>query len=112
MSRPQDPAVLRVPRQPPLLLTTKLHPPPSREQTVPRGRLVERLRAGPEIKLTVLAAPPGFGKTTLLGAWRELQDTARPIAWVTLDDGDNDPVVLWSYVLEAFRRVSPALEIT
>jgi LuxR family maltose regulon positive regulatory protein len=91
------------------LLATKLHPPPVREQTVPRDRLVERLRARPEIKLTLIAAPAGSGKTTLLAMWRELEERARPIAWVTLDEGDNDPVAFWSYVVAALRSVCPAL---
>jgi LuxR family maltose regulon positive regulatory protein len=93
-------------------LKTKLRPPPSREQTVPRDRLVERLRPRPEIKLTLVAAPAGSGKTTLLGTWREAQDAARPVAWLTLDEGDNDLVVLWSYVLAALREVVPALEVS
>ena len=79
---------------------------------VPRDRLLERLRARPEIKLTLIAAPAGCGKTTLLGTWCESQAAERPVAWVTLDDGDNDPVVLWSYVIEALRGVCPALDLT
>ena len=90
---------------------TKVHPPPPREQTVPRDRLLERLRARSEIKLTLIAAPAGCGKTTLLGTWCESQAAERPVAWVTLDDGDNDPVVLWSYVIEALRGVCPALDL-
>jgi LuxR family maltose regulon positive regulatory protein len=91
----------------PPLLKTKLHPPPAREQTVARARLLDRLDMGPEIKLTVVAAPAGSGKTTLLGTWHEASE--RPIAWLTLDEGDNDPVVLWSYVLAALRGVCPEL---
>jgi ATP/maltotriose-dependent transcriptional regulator MalT len=94
------------------LLKTKLRPPPSREQTVPRDRLVERLGARPEIKLTLVAAPAGSGKTTLLGSWREAQEAARPVAWLTLDEGDNDPAVLWSYVLAALGEALPALEVS
>jgi LuxR family maltose regulon positive regulatory protein len=90
---------------------TKLHPPPRREQTVARARLVERLRSPSGTKLTLLAAPPGSGKTTLLGTWREVEEATRPVAWLTLDEGDNDPVVLWSYVLAAFRRVCPSLRV-
>jgi len=78
---------------------------------VARDRLVARLRAEPGIKLTVVAAPAGCGKTTLLGAWRELEETAQPVAWVSLDEADNDPVVLWSYVLAALRGVCPTLEV-
>ena len=86
---PQQPA------RPPPLLKTKLHPPAGREQTVLRVRLVKRLQAPVGTKLTALAAPAGYGKTTLLGAWRELQAPQQPIAWLTVDEGDNDPAVLW-----------------
>jgi len=99
----------RSPPQP--LLMTKLHPPPEREQTVPRDRLLERLRPGPATKLTVVAAPAGYGKTTLLGAWRELEQTMRPVGWVTIDDGDDDPGLLWAYVLAALRRANPTLGV-
>src|SRR5262245_9513112 len=98
-------------RTPPLVLT-KLHPPPRREQTVLRDRLVDRLRPRPGIKLTVVAAPAGYGKTTLLGTWREAETQNRPVAWLSLDEGDNDPVVLWSYVLAALRGVCPALDVS
>ena len=101
---------VREPVRLPPLLKTKLHPPPRREQTVARDRVVERLRARPGVKLTVVAAPAGCGKTTLLGAWSELEETAKPVAWVSLDEADNDPVVLWSYVLAALRAVCPTLE--
>ena len=101
---PQQPA------RPPPLLTTKLHPPAGREQTVLRVRLVKRLQAPAGTKLTALAAPAGYGKTTLLGAWRELAPQ-QPIAWLTVDEGDNDPVVLWSYVTAALVEACPDLEV-
>jgi LuxR family transcriptional regulator, maltose regulon positive regulatory protein len=104
--------MLQQPARPPPLLTTKLHPPAGREQTVMRGRLVERLQAPAGTKLTVLAAPAGYGKTTLLGGWREWQAPERPIAWLTVDEGDNDPVVLWSYVTATLADACPALEVT
>jgi ATP/maltotriose-dependent transcriptional regulator MalT len=94
---------------PPVLLT-KLHPPALRNQTVARGRLLERLRPDRGVRLIVVAAPAGSGKTTLLGTWRELEAERRSIAWVSLDDGDNDPVVFWSHVVEALRRACPTLE--
>jgi LuxR family maltose regulon positive regulatory protein len=93
-------------------LLTKLHPPSQREQTVARDRLVERLRPQAGVKLTVVAAPAGSGKTTLLGAWLEAEARRRPVAWVTLDDGDNDAVVLWSHILEALGRVCPDLAVS
>ena len=106
-----EPRGVREPLRLPPLLMTKVHPPPRRDQTVARDRLIERLRADAGTKLTVVAAPAGYGKTTLLGAWRELEEATRPVAWVTLDEDDNDPVVLWSYIVEALRRACPSLEL-
>lgn len=94
----------------PPLLMTKLHPPPWRTQTLARDRLVERLRAGSGTKVTLVAAPAGCGKTTLLGTWRKAEEGTRPVAWLSLDEGDNDTVVLWSYVLAALRSECPTLE--
>ena len=93
----------------PILIATKLHPPPVRELTIPRERLLERLRSGSDRRLTLVACPAGFGKTTLLAAWREAEAARKPVAWLTLDEGDNDPVVLWTHAIEALRRASPAL---
>jgi LuxR family transcriptional regulator, maltose regulon positive regulatory protein len=101
---------LREPARSAPLLITKLHPPPRREQTVARDRLLELLRPRPGVKLTVVAAPAGCGKTTLLGMWYEVEAAERPVAWVTLDEGDNDPVVLWSHTLEALRRTCPGID--
>ena len=95
----------------PVLIATKLRPPAVRDQVVPRERLVERLRAGSGFRLTLVACPAGFGKTTLLAAWREAEAARKPVAWLTLDEGDDDPVVLWSYVIEALGRVCPALSL-
>ena len=93
----------------PILVSTKLHPPPVREETITRERLLERLRSGSNRSLTLVACPAGFGKTTLLAAWREAEAGRKPVAWLTLDEGDNDPVVLWSHAIEALRRASPAV---
>jgi len=93
----------------PVLVGTKLRPPPVRDQVVPRERLVERLRAGSGLRLTLVACPPGFGKTTMLAAWHQVEAARRPVAWLTLDEGDNDPAVLWSYVIEALGRACPAI---
>jgi LuxR family maltose regulon positive regulatory protein len=75
-----------------------------------RQRLLERLRPEQHVRLIVVAAPAGSGKTTLLGAWREAESARLPVGWVTLDEGDADPVVLWSHVLEALRRACPGLQ--
>ena len=93
----------------PILVGTKLHPPSVRELTIPRERLLERLRSGSDRSLTLVACPAGFGKTTLLAAWREAEAARKPVAWLTLDEGDNDPVVLWTHAIEALRRASPAV---
>ena len=93
----------------PILVGTKLHPPLVRELTIPRERLLERLRSGSDRSLTLVACPAGFGKTTLLAAWREAEAARKPVAWLTLDEGDNDPVVLWTHAIEALRRASPAV---
>jgi LuxR family maltose regulon positive regulatory protein len=111
MNRTVDTTELQEPALSPLLVTTKLHPPPRREQTVARTRLFERLRGEPGVKLTVVAAPAGYGKTTLLGTWREWEEESRPIAWLSLDEADNDPVALWSHVLAALRGIYPELEV-
>jgi len=75
----------------PILLVTKLHPPFVPAQTIARERLFERLRGGRGLRLSLLACPAGFGKSTLLAAWRESEARERPVAWVTLDEGDNEP---------------------
>ena len=93
----------------PILLVTKLHPPTVPAQIVARERLFARLRAGRGRRLSLVACPAGFGKSTLLAAWREEEARERPVAWVTLDEGDNDAVVLWSHVIEALGRACPAL---
>src|SRR5208283_4062719 len=95
----------------PMLIATKVSPPGIRDQVVPRERLVERLRAGSGLALTLVIGPAGFGKTTLLAAWYQAETARKPVAWLTLDEGDNDPVVLWSYVIEALRRACPALSV-
>src|SRR5580765_4471586 len=93
----------------PPLVVTKLDPPAAREQTVVRERLLERLQPGPAVRLIVVAAPAGSGKTTLLGMWREAEAGVRPVAWLTLEKEDNDPVVLWAHALEALRNACPGL---
>ena len=72
------------------LLTTKLYIPPARSELVPRPRLIERLDDGLclDRKLTLVSAPAGFGKTTLIAEW--LVHAERPFAWLSLDEGDND----------------------
>ena len=100
---------VRLGTEQPILVGTKLHPPPVRGLTIPRERLLERLRSGSDRRLTLLACPAGFGKTTLLAAWREAEAARNPVAWLTLDEGDNDPIVLWTHAIEAIRCARPAV---
>jgi LuxR family maltose regulon positive regulatory protein len=90
----------------PVVLKTKLARPPVRSEYVARTELVERLRGDTERALTVLAAPPGFGKTTLLAAW--LAETDR-VGWLSLDEDDNDPARFFLYAVAALRSVEPEL---
>ena len=66
----------------------------------------------PGLRLVVLAAPAGYGKTTLLGMWRRAEASRGAVAWLTLDERDNDAVVLWSHVLEAIRQICPAVGVS
>ena len=94
----------------PVLLATKLHPPVVPAQIVARERLFARLREGRGRRLSLVACPAGFGKSTLLAAWREADAGGPPMAWVTLDEGDNDVVVLWSHVLQALGQACPGFD--
>jgi LuxR family maltose regulon positive regulatory protein len=80
------------------LLQTKLAPPRLRGPLVARPALLDRLDAGRDRKLTLITAPAGFGKTTLVAAWLErlaAQPRSCAAAWVTLDERDNDPGRFW-----------------
>ena len=85
------------------LLVTKLRTPPSRPDRVPRPHLCERLNAGANRSLTLISAPAGFGKTTLLSEWAN--QSSLPVAWLSLDAGDNDPVRFISYCVAALQMV-------
>ena len=63
-----------------------------------------------DFKVSVISAPTGYGKTTLLAHWRQVEETNLPFAWVSLDEQDNDPIRLWSHIVEALRRVVPEAE--
>jgi LuxR family maltose regulon positive regulatory protein len=103
-----EPSTAVVPSPAAHLLATKLFVPPARAALVPRPRLFERLQTGLRDKLTVVAAPAGFGKTTLLSAWRTTDaGRAGPLAWVSLDAADNDPLRFWSYAIAAMDTLAP-----
>ena len=85
------------------LLESKLHPPPARPTLVLRSALVERVAQASSVAVVTIVAPPGYGKTTLLTQLAE--PVARRAAWLSLDDGDNDPEILMSYIAGALDRV-------
>jgi LuxR family maltose regulon positive regulatory protein len=89
------------------LVATKLHVPRRRAQIVLRPRLTERLSAGGDARLVLVAAPAGFGKTTVLTEWLTAADPSRPIAWVSLDARDNVPAVFCRYLLTAVEAAVP-----
>lgn len=91
------------------LLITRLSPPSERASHVPRDALLARMDAGLAAgrRLTLVAAPPGFGKTTLLAAWARGLD--RPTAWLSLDESDDDPAQFLSYLIAALRTAAPQI---
>jgi LuxR family maltose regulon positive regulatory protein len=84
-------------------------PVPRPEQLI-RRRLLDFLRNALGRKISVISAPTGYGKTTLLAHWRQVEEGEVPFAWVSLDEQDNDPVRLWRHVVEALRRAVPEEE--
>jgi len=102
------------------LLATKLYIPPLRDSLVPRARLIERLDEGLRsgYRLTLISAPAGFGKTTLLSEWAAgvgrrdgcgHTELKVPVAWLSLDGEDNDPVRFLTYLLAALRQIDPGI---
>src|SRR5215470_12266840 len=87
------------------LVLSKLHWPPIQSGTVRRTLLIERLAQGDSRPIVSVVAPAGYGKTTLLSQWAERN--GQSFAWVSLDEGDNDPKVLLTYVAEALDAVEP-----
>jgi LuxR family maltose regulon positive regulatory protein len=87
------------------LVSTKLRPSQSRRRLVARPRLVGRLDPDAGRRLTLVSAPAGFGKSTLLGKWWQGRvDGERRAAWLSLDGGDNDPGRFLSYLVVAIRK--------
>src|SRR3954465_9422681 len=89
------------------ILATKLYIPPPPPRVVSRPRLIARLNAGLHRRLTLISAPAGFGKTTLVSAWVAGGD--RPVAWLSLDAGDNDPTRFLTYLVAALQTIAPQL---
>lgn len=95
------------------LLATKFFVPSSSHPLIPRPHLTTLLLQGLRRKLTLISAPAGFGKTTLLSAWVQSfphESSESPLmAWVSLDESDNEPVLFWTYVLTALDNQQPGL---
>lgn len=90
---------------PPAFLPTKLELPAVRPGLVPRPRMLQQLNTGLGGKLTLISASTGFGKTTLVSEW--LRQCGRPVAWLALDELDNDPLRFLSYLVRAIQTVQP-----
>lgn len=89
-----------------VILQTKLYKPALRPTLVARPKLFEKIDAGLSAKLTLVAAPAGYGKTTLVASW-VAQHTDTQVAWLVLDSNDNDPQTFFSYFLAAIRPFAP-----
>jgi LuxR family transcriptional regulator, maltose regulon positive regulatory protein len=90
-----------------IVLKPKLSAPALRTEYLARPRLLKLVEAGSEGKITLIDAPPGYGKTTLLAQYLQSEGDNLPIAWVALDEQDNDPVRLWRHITEALRQIAP-----
>jgi ATP/maltotriose-dependent transcriptional regulator MalT len=89
------------------ILATKLYIPRPRPNAVSRPHLIERLNEGLHRKLTLISAAAGFGKTTLVSAWVSLIE--RPVAWLSLDEGDNDPTRFLTYLVAALQTIAATI---
>jgi LuxR family maltose regulon positive regulatory protein len=91
------------------LLSTKLYVPPLRPDIVSRPRLIERLNTGLGGKLTLVSAPAGYGKTTLVSEW--ITSLKMPVAWLSLDESDNDIAHFLSYLIAAIEQIIPDIGV-
>jgi LuxR family transcriptional regulator, maltose regulon positive regulatory protein len=92
------------------LLATKLFAPAPSPRSVERQRLTQRLDAGLQGKLTLVCAPAGFGKSTLLGAW--VQACEHPSAWLSLDEEERDPNRFVAYLTASSRSISAGVKLS
>jgi LuxR family maltose regulon positive regulatory protein len=93
------------------LLQSKLFVPPTRPALVPRPRLLDKLNEGLHRKLTLISAPAGFGKTTVVSEWIALSNgqPAQSAAWLSLDEADNNLTRFLAYLIAALQTVAPQL---
>src|SRR6185503_1903538 len=93
------------------ILATELYIPPPPPKVVLRPRLIERLDETASVRgtpsVTLISAPAGFGKTTLVSEW--VAHGGRPTAWLSLDEGDSDPTRFLTYLVAALRTIAPTL---
>lgn len=89
------------------LLRTKLFMPPPRHTLVQRPRVTAKLNAGLHGKFTLVSAPAGFGKSTAISTWADT--SPNPVAWLSLDEADNDPLRFWTYMSAALQTVVPTI---
>ena len=90
-----------------VLLKTKWYVPAARPELVPRPHLIDRLNEGLSRKLILIAAPAGYGKTTLLSSW--VAGCGQPVAWLSLDDRDNEPTRFLAYLIAAIQTIEADL---
>lgn len=88
-------------------IETKFHAPGLRKDWIERHELVQRLIASAAARLVLVDAPAGFGKTTLVAQWRASKMESRRFAWLSLDDGENDPSRLWWHVVHTLQKACP-----
>jgi LuxR family transcriptional regulator, maltose regulon positive regulatory protein len=91
------------------LVQTKLYPPKLRRSLVARPGLSGRLRRAAESRLTLISAPAGFGKTTLLAEWLAVTGAERSVAWLSLEESDSQPASYWTYLITALQAVVPGI---
>ena len=95
----------------PRLLHSKFAPPVGGRYLVPRARLSSWIASADHVKVVLVWAPAGFGKTNLMAQWlTDLKDQGKPAAWLTLDEADNDPARFFSYLIAAIDKADPSLD--
>ncbi|MGE5786274.1 MAG: AAA family ATPase, partial [Myxococcales bacterium] len=86
------------------ILEAKLRPPPTRSEWLVRTRLLDKLEHAAQRPVTLVAAPAGYGKTTVVTQWLTSHSRRATVAWISLDASDNDPVRLWTDIAMALDR--------
>jgi LuxR family maltose regulon positive regulatory protein len=91
------------------LIATKLHIPFAHADLIPRPQLYQRLEAGLRVPLTLVSAPPGFGKSMLVAGWVQSRTPGLQAAWLSLDESDNAPDMFWRYFIAALQIIHARL---